>query len=107
MPNSRRKIHRILCDVLECAEIGAGCRCHFQPGSNIRMVYPAIVYQLSDIPAKFADNKVYITTPIYQLTLIDKDPESKYVYRLSKLPTSRFVRFFIVDNLNHWVFNIY
>lgn len=107
MANRRLEIHRSLCKILECETIGPECRCHFQPASNVRMVYPAIVYQLSDVIGRHADNRPYIENSIYQLTLIDRDPESKYAEAIKKLPKINFVRFFVADNMNHWVFNIY
>lgn len=107
MPNNRLMIHRILCNVLGCEEVGDECRCHFQRPSNRNMVYPAIVYRLADVNTSFADNIPYIAVDSYQLTLIDRDPESKYLEEIKKLPKASFVRFFVTDNLNHWVYNIY
>lgn len=107
MLNNRMIVHRTLCKILGCEEIGDECRCHLQRPSNRKMVYPAIVYRLSDIPTFPANNKPYITEGLYQLMLIDKDPESEYVEEIAKLPKAKFVRFYVVDGLNHWVFNIY
>lgn len=107
MPNNRLRVHQTLCNVLGCAEIGEECRCHYQRPSNRNMVYPAIVYRLSGIPTSFADNTPYVTTGQYQLTLIDRNPESEFVEEITKLPKARFVRFFIADGLNHWIYNIY
>lgn len=105
--SKRMMIHQILCDLMECETEGDGCRCHFQPPSNIRMKYPAIVYELSDISILSADNKIYHAEEVYILTLIDKNPDSKYLERLKLLPKINFSRFNVYDNLNHWVFTIY
>lgn len=107
MPNNRMRVHRTLCKILGCEEIGDECRCHFQRPSNRNMAYPAIVYRLSDIPTSFANNRPYVATEQYQLTLIDKNPESEYIEDITRLPHVRFVRFFVMDGLNHWVYNIY
>lgn len=107
MPNRRMQIHRVLCDILDCSEIGPECRCHFQADSNVRLKYPAIVYKLQDIPMFYADNIPYVGDELYKLTLIDRNPESPYVKCITMLPKVKFVRFFVADNLNHWVYTIY
>lgn len=105
--SKRMKIHQILCDVMECETKGNHCRCHFQPPSNIRMAYPAIVYELSDVPILHADNKPYHAEEVYMITLIDKNPDSKYFEKLKYVPNVNFSRFFKADNLNHWIFTIH
>lgn len=105
--SKRMKIHQILCDILECETEGDRCRCHFQPPSNVRMIYPAIVYELSDIPIWHADNKSYHAEDVYTLTLIDKNPDSKYLEKLKVTPNVSFSDFYVGDNLNHWIFTIH
>lgn len=80
---------------------------YFQPNTNIRIAYPCIVYQLSDIDAKFADNIPYIHQRKYSLTVIDKDPDSMIVDKVAALPRCSFDRPYVADNLYHWVFTIY
>ena len=71
------------------------------------MSYPAIVYLLDDIWHDHADNLPYISKNAYQITLIDQNPESEFVKKISSLPLCSFDRFYVVDNLNHWVFTMY
>lgn len=106
MSNRRLEIHQSLCDILECPDIGPECRCHFQPGSNVLLKYPAIVYKLRDVPTVYADNAPYLFVDTYDLTLMDKNPESVYAEMIKHLPKVRFVRFFVSSNINHWVFTI-
>lgn len=80
---------------------------YFQPPESMKLNYPAIVYCLSDIDNTFANNLVYKQNLAYELTVIDKDPDSEIVMKVSKLPTCRFNRHFKSDNLNHYVFIIY
>lgn len=80
---------------------------YFQPPASVQMNYPAIVYSLSNIQSNFANNGAYMTTPSYEVILIDKDPDSKYVEALLRLPYCRFDRHYKADNLNHYVFTIY
>lgn len=80
---------------------------YFQPPENIKMVYPAIVYKRDRARTDFAGNNPYIHTKLYQITIIDSDPDSEIPDRVSKLPMCLFSRNFVVDQLNHDVYNIY
>ena len=71
------------------------------------MLYPAVVYALSDVPVEYADNLPYRQTRRYMVTVIDKDPDSVVWEHISRLPTASFNRFFTADNLNHWVLSVY
>lgn len=80
---------------------------YFQPPESLKLNYPAIVYKRSDIRNTFADDEVYKQSHFYEVTVIDKNPDSEIVNKVSKLPGIRFNRHFRSDNLNHDVFTIY
>lgn len=80
---------------------------YFQPPENIKMSYPAIVYSLDDIWHDHADNLPYISKNAYGIILIDRNPESEFVSKISSLPLCSFNRFYVADNLNHWAFTMY
>lgn len=81
---------------------------YFQPPSNVRMVFPCIIYNKSPIDIKHADNDSYILTGHYSLTVVDSDPDTKIPERLIKaLKTATPGRIFTSDNLNHYTFSIY
>lgn len=80
---------------------------YFQPPESVKMKYPAIVYSRSNIKNDFADNTVYMQSHMYQLIVIDEDPDSKIVQDISAIPTCKFNRHYTSDNLNHDVFTIY
>lgn len=80
---------------------------YFQPPSNVRMSYPAIVYSRKRIDNSHANNSVYMQDHSYELTVIDKDPDSEIVSRVSELLLCRFDRHYKSDNLNHDVFTLY
>lgn len=80
---------------------------HFQPPNNLQMVYPAIVYQRDDYAVKPADNLPYSRHARFQVTVIDRDPDSLIPDKIAALPLCSFDRFFIEDNLNHNVFNLF
>lgn len=80
---------------------------YFQPPSTVKMKYPAIVYERGNIQNSFADDLVYVQAISYKVTVMDKNPDSEIVKRISQLPTARFVQHFTADNLNHDVFIIF
>jgi hypothetical protein len=80
---------------------------YFQPPASIQMQYPCIVYQRYRGVTTFADNAPFHHTTRYQVTVIDPDPDSPIPLRVAALPMSTMDRFFIVDDLNHDVYNIY
>lgn len=81
-------------------------RVYFQPPPNIQMVYPCIVYSLSDIDSRHADNIPFILTNEYTLTFITTDPDSTTVEKIAKLSGCSFSRSFQSEQLNHYVFKL-
>lgn len=82
-------------------------RVYFQPPETIKMEYPCIVYKRSTINTIFANNIPYVTNTRYQVTVIDKDPDSNLPNKIGRLPTAKLDRHFTFNNLNHDVYNIY
>lgn len=80
---------------------------YFQPPESVRMEYPAIVYSRYDIDTRHAGNKPYAQLPAYQLIVVDKNPDSDIVLKVSGLPMCSFDRHYTSDNLNHDVFTLY
>lgn len=91
----------------EFLETMLGIPVYFQPPSSIEMSYPCIVYRLSKLNSIYANNNPYINHIGYDVTLIDKDPDTTIKNVLLRLPKSRFERFFPSDSLNHFVFQIF
>lgn len=80
---------------------------YFQaPGSQL-MRYPAIVYKLDDIDSEFADNVPYRHTARYEVTVISRTPTTDLVDKILVLPMCVFNRHYVMNNLNHFVFNLY
>lgn len=77
-----------------------------QPPSEIPD-YPAIIYEISDITNRFANGQVYTQNCSYMVTVIDRDSDSEITSKLSKIPSCRFDRHYVSDNLNHDVFIIF
>jgi hypothetical protein len=80
---------------------------YYQPPETVSMIYPCIVYERSNATTQFADNLPYLYTKRYQITVIDRDPDSLIPDKVAKLPQCVFNRHFRQDNLNHDVFVMY
>ena len=80
---------------------------YYQPPESVKMKYPAIVYSRKNIDNIFADDTVYTQNHAYELTVIDPNPDSEIVMKVSRLPAFTFDRHYTADNLNHDVFRLY
>ena len=99
--DKRLELHEILCTILGSRNV------YFQPPASVQMKYPAIVYSRKPINNTYADNLVYRQLKAYGVTVIDEDPDSEIVGKVSRLPTCSHDRHFTSDNLNHDVFTLY
>ena len=97
MGTSRRlKLQEELASVLGSSNV------YFQPPESIVMKYPCIVYEKKAIESLYADNSRYFQSQMYDVTVIDKDPDSSVVQSL--LDHFKYIyydRHYVVDNLNH------
>lgn len=96
----RLQLHELL------VSLGAK-KVYFQPPANISMEYPCIVYQRDSANNIFADDTQYKYTQRYMVTVMDRNPDSEIVERLTKLPLCTFNRHYASGDLNHDVFNLY
>lgn len=71
------------------------------------MQYPCIVYERDKASRQNADNLAYRWKQGYQVTYIDKSPDSDVLDALIAMPLSEFDRHFATSGLNHDVFVIY
>ena len=99
--HNRLDLHELLCEVLGSRNV------YYSPPESVKIKYPAIVYSRSDIDNKFANDSVYKQSHVYSITVIDDDPDSEIVERMSSIPKCKFDRHFVSDNLNHDTFTIY
>lgn len=97
----RIELQKFLEDILGSREV------YFQPPENLKMNYPAIVYNVDDLAKNYADNSTYTRTVGYSVTVIDYDPDSEIFHKISELPMCSFDRSFRSDDLNHYVFTLY
>lgn len=96
----RLELHEKLVEILGSRNV------YFQPPASINMSYPAIRYVRSDINNNHADDLVYAQSRKYELTVLDFDPDSDIVTKVSQLPTARWIRSYQADGLNHDIIEI-
>lgn len=80
---------------------------YFQPPTATSMEYPCIRYERDAARSEHADNRPYRYSQRYKITVIDRNPDSTIADKVKDLPSCTFDRFFVVDNLNHFVFTLY
>lgn len=95
----RLKLHEVF--LTKCKNV------YFQPSKNTKMKYPAIVYLHSGEQGIYANNTPYVSYPEYQVTVIDRDPDSEIPASILTLPMSSMTNQFISDNLYHTVLQIF
>ena len=101
MMNQRLELHELLCEVLGSRNV------YFQPPESVKMKYPAIIYSRNRIENTSADNITYNQSVSYVITVVDRDPDSEIVERVSKIPHIMYDRSYVADNLNHDVFTLF
>lgn len=102
----RLQLHQRLVDIATSEGLTSG-QVYFQPPSNLEMKFPCIVYNRDSADTVFAGNLPYRRTKRYEVTIIDRDPDSSLPDKVAALPQCTFSRAFAVENLNHDVFNLY
>lgn len=71
------------------------------------MQYPSIVYAQDNAKTEYAGDKPYSYTKRYQVTVIDRSPDTRIPDKISMLSMSNLNRVFTKDNLHHYVFSLY
>lgn len=100
--NNRLELHEKLCDILGSRNV------YYQPPESLKINYPCIVYEKDDIRFSHADNKIYLKTNRYSITLIGKQVDNPVADKiLENFEYCSFNRSFKNDNLYHDVFVLY
>lgn len=97
----RLQLHQILKTILGTDNV------YFQPPNGLKMEYPCIRYERDRARTLFADNKPYNHYKCYQITVIDRNPDSLIPDKVAALPLCVHDRFFTADNLNHDVYTLF
>lgn len=97
----RSDLQTLLIDILGSGNV------YFQPPPTVKMLYPCIVYRRDSAKVNFAGDRPYKYMTRYQVTVIDRDPDSDIPAKIAALPMCIFDRFYTADNLNHDVFKLF
>ena len=97
----RLDLHALLVEAL------GSNRVYFQPPPSVNLQYPCIVYVRDYAQTEFANDKPYKNTTRYQVTYMDKNPDSDVPKKIAELPRCLYDRFYALNNLNHDVFKIF
>lgn len=98
---TRKELQTILEEILGSKYV------YFQPPASVKLHYPCILYRLNNEDSQFADNHPYIKARRYQVTVIDQNPDTEILGRVTSLPMCIFDRHYTADHLNHYVLNLY
>lgn len=81
---------------------------YFQPPESIKLVYPCILYELSDVYTNYGNDRLYQHMKRYSVTVIDRDPDSSiYMDIMLNEQYCNFDRHYTGDGLNHWVLTLF
>lgn len=97
----RYQLQRVLVDILGSKFV------YYQPPLSLKMTYPCIVYSLDNYMDKNANNSLYFHKTRYQVTVIDRNPDSEIPMKLNRLPHASLSRTYTADDLYHFVFHTY
>lgn len=97
---------RLELNALLAAALGSS-NVYFQPPESVRMHYPCIVYKLNSDDVNYANNRVYRKAKRYDVTVIDRNPDSAIPDRVAAAFNGKIDRCYTADNLNHYSITIY
>lgn len=81
---------------------------YFQPPETVKLKYDCIIYSLSGVSTKRADNKNYDNIRKYDLLHIHRDPDKDLIDEIAEaFIYAAFDRRYISDNLYHDAYTIY
>ena len=81
---------------------------YFSPPESVKMSYPCIIYSKSNVNKQNANDQLYKSMNEYEVTIIDRDPESVIADEIiAYFPMCRFDRQFVSENLNHTNLRLY
>jgi predicted site-specific integrase-resolvase len=84
-----------------------GDNVYFQPPESLKLRYPAIIYKRRPTRHTHADNINYLSHHIYEIVVVDKNPDSEIVEQMNNFRTCECVSTYAKDGLNYTVFELY
>ena len=90
------------------AIVGESRMVKFQPGPSVKLTYPCVLYELSNVSTIRADDKSYLNCRRYQVTHIYKSVDGDLIDKfLENFEYISYDNRQIVDGLYHDYFTIY
>lgn len=81
---------------------------YYNPPETIKLRYPCIIYNPTNKQTLMADNDTYRSINQYQLTIIDRNPDSEIVDNvINAFQYCTMERWFVYDELNQWVLRLF
>ena len=80
---------------------------YFQPPANVQIQFPCIIYSRDGTSTDHANNGLYRHAKRYQITVIDRNPDTELADKIEALRYASFERAFPADDLNHYVFSLF
>lgn len=102
MEVNRLELHELLSSIMESE--GESPNLYFQPPETVKLAYPCIVYRLAYMTSDYADDDPYRIRITYDITYITRSPTSKVPTDLARSHEFAFDRYYISDNLHHYVY---
>lgn len=107
MARPRKELDKKLSEILESLDIPAD-HLYYQPPSDVYMSYPCIRYDLTRPNVRYANNGIYFIANLYDLTVIDEDPDSVIPEALlNNLHYCSFDRHYESDDLHHFTLSLF
>ena len=102
MNNHRLDLHEKLCEILGNRNV------FFQPPETLKIPNRAIIYRMSDMDQKRANNKLYSKTNRYQILFCTPNPdETVYDDILEEFEMSTLERSYRYENLNYYSISLF
>ncbi|MCD8155150.1 MAG: hypothetical protein LUF78_10810 [Clostridiales bacterium] len=98
---TRLELHAVLVEVLGSDHV------YFQPPETLKIEYPCIIYNRTSEMNRFANDSMYYYRKRYEITVIDKDPDTEIPDKVAALPFCIHDRNYTADNLNHYIYKLY
>lgn len=96
----RKELQSLLEEILGSRNV------YFSPPESVKLKYPCIIYSKEDEIVRHADDIPYKRDDVYEVTVIDRNPDSDIPDKIAELQSCRFTRSFTSDNLNHHVYRL-
>lgn len=104
----RLELHSLLVQIMDAQDLPENDQpVYFQPPANVQMIFPCITYHRDTSETLFAGNNPYRHTKRYEVTVLDRNPDTEIPERVAALPMCLHSRTFAADNLNHYIFSLY